>query len=246
MAEPNQYARGRQGGSVTQAAFIRSLMASYVKRWEGRGIGGLFGAPIGDTGGDVLQWSRAEQAAFLILVWRILADAVHNTTEEWAESLRDQPAQPSLPLSPSQIELDGAFAGKHSLMASDQGVRGLLQVSNDMCYVAAQDLGLLEPVVEPNGSDGATDEASISFAFNEFRNKPVAAFLARLAADLCRFDWRTSSFPKLSEEQRQRQMVFKGSSGYRELRRQLLALLMESAENQVRMAAELVWKRLGY
>lgn len=235
-----------KGGSVTQAAFIRSLMASYVKRWEGRGIGGLFGAPVGDADGDVLQWSRAEQAAFLLLVWQTVADAVRATSEDWAESLRSQPAQPSLPLSPLQIELDSAFASKHSLMATDQGVRGLLQVSNDMCYVTAQDLGLLEPVVEPNGGDGATDEASISFALNEFRNKPVATYLARLATDLCRFDWRTSSFPRLSDEQRQRQMVFKGSSGYRELRRQLLALLMGSTENQVRIAAELVWKRLGY
>src|SRR6266404_6215927 len=54
--------REYKGPTVTQAAWVRSLMASFVKQWEGAGtrIGGLFGAPpMGH--GSVLPWNRAMQ-----------------------------------------------------------------------------------------------------------------------------------------------------------------------------------------
>lgn len=71
---------------MTQAAFIRSLLVSYVKR--GNRFGGLFGDELHSAKGDVLQWSRARQAAFLICVWQNLETAVLGTHEEWAEGLR--------------------------------------------------------------------------------------------------------------------------------------------------------------
>ena len=40
---------GLGGRMVSQAAWVRSLLATFVKSWEGKrvSIGGLFGAPVG-------------------------------------------------------------------------------------------------------------------------------------------------------------------------------------------------------
>jgi hypothetical protein len=54
---------------VSQAAWIRGLSATFIRAWDPRGkqrTGGLFGARIGEDG-EVLNWSRAQQAAFLFL-----------------------------------------------------------------------------------------------------------------------------------------------------------------------------------
>jgi len=74
---------------VSQAAWVRSLMASYVKSYEGKriSIGGLFGSRMGQTK-EVLGWSRAQQAAFLILMGKRFRDALRNYQGEWAQSLR--------------------------------------------------------------------------------------------------------------------------------------------------------------
>jgi hypothetical protein len=54
MASQDQYTWGsrKESGPVTQAAFIRSLMASMVKPWSSRTrIGGIFGgSPDGQAG----------------------------------------------------------------------------------------------------------------------------------------------------------------------------------------------------
>ena len=43
-------ASGSKGLMVTQSAWVRSLMASFVKSWEGRRvrIGGIYGAKVGE------------------------------------------------------------------------------------------------------------------------------------------------------------------------------------------------------
>ncbi len=237
-----------KGGAVTQAAFIRSLTASYVKRWEGRGIsvGGLFGAELHKDLGDVLEWNRPQQAAFLILAWQCIAEAVRQCDEPWANSLRQVPRQPELPLGGRQPELDAAFASDYSLLSSDQGVRGVLQVTNDMCYVAANELSLSDWYW-----DGEIDEDTISIeaitrALKSLASLPVKDFLTGIAGELMRFDWRSSSAPKLEDTERRAQMVYRGSGGYKELRRQLTRLLMSAHEPLVRATASDVWKRLGF
>jgi DGQHR domain-containing protein len=63
----------RQSRWVTQSAWIKSLTASFVRSWDGRtsSTGGLFGGRS-KRGGEVLGWSRAQQAAFLIFIWTSL------------------------------------------------------------------------------------------------------------------------------------------------------------------------------
>jgi DGQHR domain-containing protein len=106
---------GREKGKVTQAAFLRSLMASFIKRWRtGNGpLGGLFGSPLG-THQTLLPWDRQQQAAFLIFSWRELERAVVASDAAWTASLFERG------LNNRQL----LFSGPDSLLATDQGVRG--------------------------------------------------------------------------------------------------------------------------
>lgn len=231
-------------GAVTQAAFIRSLTASYIKRASGTRIGGLFGEELHLLKQDVLQWTRAQQAAFLLLVWKEVAEAAKNTLQPWAESLRLQ-----VPQSELQFENqagDPAFVSRSSLLATDQGVRGILQVTNDMCYVAAEELRLSEwrerDVLEHETLmlEDVTDD------LRTLETLPVASFLKSLAGALMSFDWRTASAADLTEEQRRAQLVFRGSSGYKELRRQLVQTLLMTEDPRVLRNASLIRNHLGY
>ena len=79
----------RQARGVSQAAWIRSLMATFVRPWAGKGkrTGGLFGSRIADDE-EVLGWSRAQQAAFLIAAWDAFrADVVESYEVPWVADL---------------------------------------------------------------------------------------------------------------------------------------------------------------
>lgn len=233
----------KRSGDVTQAAFIRSLLVSYVKR--GKPIGGLFGDELHSKKGDVLQWSRARQGAFLICVWQNLENAIRNTHETWAEGLRKSYKEAVKESSASSIK-DPAFASPTTLLATDQGVRGVLQVTNDMCYVASDQIKLMDWFLEDDESD-VLDPQAISAAISSLRKHPVNSFLKMISQELCRFDWRTSSEKSIAgDAQRRAQMVFKGSSGYKELRQQLIEVLSRSSEKMVKDSALAVKSLLKY
>ena len=143
---------------VRQAAWIRSLMAAFVKRSEGRRvvIGGLFGADNFDR--PLLPWSLARQAAFLMLCGSLMREAVAGAEEDWAESLRgteDELEEQEFELSygdsgeedgngpedwedeePGLVEFDPAFFGRHTLLNTDQGIRGFLHVVKRPMFLA--------------------------------------------------------------------------------------------------------------
>ena len=132
---------GNRGLMVTQAAWVRSLLASFVKSWEGHRvqIGGLFGSTVGQHK-NVLSWNRADQAAFLIVMGQMIQKAILESDDPWIEALRGQEL-------PSQFQEaedvpDLAFFGQNTLMNQDQGLRILLQVVNDLCFVRADELAL--------------------------------------------------------------------------------------------------------
>jgi len=208
----------RQNNWVSQSAWIKTLMATFVRPWEGRRnkMGGLFGSRLAE-GGEVLGWSRAQQAAFLLFAWQALYAAIHNTKKPWATNLRTFPERQS-GLVPAGD--DAAFYGEYSIIASDQGVRGYMHVLNDLCFMLAAKLKLdtwqLEKAVP------ATDSNAVSAAYKSINKQPVAGFVQELAQSLATFDWRTSATPDLPEPDRRAKLVFRGSSGYKELRIQLL------------------------
>jgi DGQHR domain-containing protein len=201
--------------NVSQAAWVRALLGTYVKSFEGaRGkSGGLFGAPLGEHQ-TALPWSRAQQAAFLIYLWQRLQAAVKECEYKWAESLREGGHVP---------KRDPAFSGKFTLLNQDQGVRGVLFASNDLCFAVASQLDFedwqLDPAESPN------DEDRVSESLATISKQRFAPFLDDVAAALAKFDWRTASSEGLSEDEKMRKLVFRGSGGYSELKRQLLELL---------------------
>jgi hypothetical protein len=223
---------GMKKPMVTQAAWIRALMAAYIKSWEGRGvrIGGLFGAPVGKDK-EVLPWSRAQQAAFLIFMGQKIRDEVKTCHETWATNLRKTSPKEGL-----DHGHDPAFYGPFTLLATDQGIRGLLIITNDLLYVLADHLDLES--WESAADASATDERAVSKALQSLKNKKVDKFLSQLATCLAKYDWRSSSAPGLSDDERTLKAAFRGSGGYRELRGQLLKHLLSQPGDVGRAASQ--------
>jgi hypothetical protein len=224
---------------VSQAAWIRSLMATFVKKSKGGGVsvGGLFGDSLGKDE-DVLPWSRAQQAAFLILMGSLVRDAVKNCREDWAKELRKAPGQGA-----KEEEKNPAFYGPYTLLATDQGIRGLLYVTNDLSYVRAKILDLTD--WESEVGAGASDLDAVNRAFKSLKKQKATAFLEQLAGCLATYDWRTSSAPALTEDERVRKAALRGSGGYKELRVSLLKHLSK-CEKEVGKAAKEVISNLHY
>lgn len=225
----------KENGPVTQAAFIRSLTSSLIKPWDSnRGHGGLFGGSTNpqDSG---LSWSRIQQAAFLVAIWQILYLEVENCEEGWAVALRSDGADRG---EKSSGELDPAFVDNSSLLASDQGVRGFQSVVNDICRENYQELKLQNWNLETD--DDELDNVAIAAAVASLREQPVYSAIQALCRELVSFDWRSSSANNLSEGEREKKLVFRGSGGYKELRDQLLKHLQNSQDTNVKRLADKV------
>ena len=207
---------GREKGKVTQAAFLRSLMASFIKRWktgEGR-LGGLFGSPLGSHA-TTLDWGREQQAAFLIFAWQKLRQAVESSSEEWTHSILD-------PLKNNKHLL---FSGPDTLIATDQGVRGFLCVLNDL-LVADFDDAPLELGAwnwEPKADETEVNAISRALSCIETDMPKTCKRVSQIADALGSFDWRVSSILSPNSAQYAVQASYRGSSGYREIRRKMLS-----------------------
>src|SRR5690606_30023706 len=115
---------------------------------------------------------------------------------------------------------DPAFAGSYTLLNTDQGIRGFLSVVNDVIYVQAGSLSLDKWATPKRAA--ATDEEEVSLQLQTAAQQPFHKILVDLSRCLASYDWRTSSAPNLNDGERRRQGVYRGSSGYKELRRDLL------------------------
>ena len=239
--------RERQVPMVTQAAWIRSLMATFVKQWESNGakIGGLFGAGR-DQNDLLLPWNRPMQAALLIYAGSSLQGAIAACVSDWAKDLR-KATQTDL----FQEDDDLAMFGEFSLLATDQGIRGVLFVLNDLLFVAESELDLKlwtwESIYTGAAASkiAATEEGSQSLALASLKKTKIADFIDEMTSALAEYDWRTSSTPGLKEDIRRAKLVLRGSSGYKELRKELLEHLSEY-EGSAGESASDVLVRLGY
>lgn len=203
---------------VTQSAWIKTLMATLVRPWEGKGkkIGGLFGSRMSDKG-EVLRWSRAQQAAFLIFAWQKLRAAIKDIEKPWAKSARAEAKNSSGLFGHNE---DAAFYGQHSLLMTDQGVRGYLHVLNDLCFLTAAKQKLNDWQLDKEAA--ASDEKAVAEALKSLAKLGIAKYVEEIADGLATFDWRTSAATDLSQEERKAKLVYRGSSGYKELRADLL------------------------
>jgi hypothetical protein len=207
---------------VSQAAWIRALTSTFVRRSKG-----LFGAALGQNK-EPLPWSRAQQAAFLVLMGQEMRNAVERNKDEWAKSIRVSPKQTN------KDDMDPAFYGPNTLLSTDQGIRGLLNVTNDMCFLRAGELKLDAWRIQ--GEADASDESAVSGALKSLKDEKVVSFLSAICKCLARYDWRTSSAPGLTEEERIRKAGLRGSGGYKDLRQDLLGRLVQEGDDLGRVA----------
>ncbi|MGO7970899.1 DGQHR domain-containing protein [Rhizobium ruizarguesonis] len=222
---------------VTQSAWIKSLTATFIRPWDKRpgATGGLFGGRS-KREDEVLGWSRAQQSAFLIFVWDALRSSVKASSDEWSLDLRhprnvDGEKAKADDHNPTD---DPAFYGSNSLICTDQGVRGYLQVTNDLFYTVAPKQKLNKWLPDENSS--ANPIGSVENSLASLKQQEFSAFAIAVANKLASFDWRTSATPGLDEAKRRAKLVFRGSGGYKELRTQLLEHLA-TGEEQVADAA---------
>ena len=234
---------GRERGKVTQAAFIRSLTHSFVRGWSSSrrtGIGGFFGTELSDERSDVLQWTRAQQAAYLISLWSNIEREIADSDYEWAANVREKTPAHDQPLGH-----DAAFAGRYSILATDQGVRGVLQVSNDLSYQSRNEIpfGRWERTTSSSGVDIQEVSASLEHLNQQIE---IAAFIKSLAHGISSFDWRSAAIPGLPDDIVSFQSRFRAGSGYRQVRLQLLNHFVTVGDPTFSERAQAVQRALRY
>ena len=234
---------GRERGKVTQAAFVRSLTLSFVRGWSSSrrtGIGGFFGTEQSQERTDVLRWTRAQQAAYLITLWSSLKNAIDKSGEDWAEQLREvTKEQDTVP------GHDPAFAGRYSMLATDQGVRGFLQVCNDISYQRRHDIPFDDWIRSTSAE--ATNLLEVSESLDDLREQTkISDFIESLTYRITKFDWRSAVTPRLPREIESFQSRYRSGSGYKQVRLQLLRHLAQTGSDDIAASALAVSQALGY
>jgi len=218
-----------KGGPVSQNAFINSLTSTFVKKWDGK-LGGLFGAEIREGSQEVIQWDKETQAAFLILIWQSINREIAQSKAEWVIDLKAKSAAVN-----DARNLSVPFVHPNSFFTTDQGIRPVLFVFNDMSFTA-YDLLELNKFYSDLDYDKHTTSEVVTLIYEEFKNNElINKFVSTIAKEIVdKFDWRTpSAFDPQNQEQdgkRQHQNQFRGSGGYKEMRRQLMRILVGSKE----------------
>jgi hypothetical protein len=236
---------GRKEGHVSNAAFIRSLMVSFVRRWGAHHkIGGLFGSIDGNGAEKVLPWKRSQQAAFLVACWTQMHIAVKKTEAKWAKALR-QEHDKNQPLIANEFEKNVAFSGPNTLLATDQGCRVIFIVFNAMSQLAYSELDLEE--WESSEVSDKPNDSDVSIALAELANFPkINDYLRNISNELVNnIDWRTSGSKSLSSEESQMQAAYRGSSGYSLLQKACFKVLAESNFSLVSQKAALASRLQG-
>jgi len=240
---------GREKGKITQAAFINSLMASFIRRYtsgSGTRIGGLFGSRL-KTHEIELNWVREQQAAFLIICWRSIRNSVVRTRASWATALlRKYEQELSNYSEPQRREL--LFSGPDTQLAADQGVRGYMKILNDLLWIANEnnELDLREwDWVRKTKQD---DNVAVTDALRQFEKRCVKSmrYVSGIAETLADFDWRLPSALSPTDANYSVQAMYRGSSGYREIRRRMLAFIKEKGAKQISSLASEILEKLGY
>ena len=176
-------------------------------------------------------------------LWQSLEAAIADSDREWATHLRGLPAD----LSFTPIGREPAFAGRFSILASDQGVRGFLQVCNDISYERRRSIPFREWRRGTTSAE-ATDPVEVSYALEELRTeqKHIDGFVTRLTEEISGFDWRSAVTPGLRSEAEMFQSRYRSGSGYKQVRSQLLRHLSDSESFYIAGSAKAVARALGY
>lgn len=243
-------------GRVTQASFIRNLLSTFIRPWiykEYKRIGGLFGAPLGRHNLN-LSWSREQQGAFLITIWKILRDEVIVSESVWAnhilelERQRIENSDQAGSLfddfdedETNEVDRNVIFSGKYTILATDQGVRGYMSVINDILFIAEESgiTNLSSWIWDKYTDIESNDNKLINEALAEIEEMiPGEISIVRAIANcLASFDWRLSSALNREEDVNKynQQSVYRGGVGYGQIRINLLEHLKNNAADRLIM-----------
>lgn len=234
---------GEESSNISQNAFIRALSGSYFKKTR-KSVSGLFGDVL-KSKDEELKWVRPQQAAFLILLWDEISNALNkdNTPSgelEWVDMIRKESF--SLSSFERELQLDKSFVSKTSNLSRDQGVTGISMFSNDFFYVLAND-----PEIDFNELEWDNDiderqiqESSIDLAINQFISHPIHSYIQMFAKEVIKFDWRTSSAEFSDFIQADIQKKYRGSGGYREIYKDLLKVFLSSENEKIKKYSEIL------
>jgi hypothetical protein len=208
---------GERGArSVSQAAWVRSLASTFFATGQGSGRMGLFQAKIPSLE-EPLEWSRGQQAAFLIQVWRDLLDEITKGAKRylWIRLYDSDPL--------------AAFSDKTSILNQDMGVRAVLSVVNDIFFRRATDWKLIDWYMTPMDDEGLTTSDEADLALDTLQQTAFRPKIQETAAALARFDWRSLEGPGLEndENEQMRKRSYRGSGGYSALRQEVLREISE-------------------
>jgi hypothetical protein len=116
-----------------------------------------------------------------------------------------------------------------------------------MVYMRSDDLLLNDIQSNDEIREDAISHKDVKDALTTFRRTTrLKEYISSITKELVRFDWRTASTDGLTEQERQKQMIYKGSSGYKEIRRNLLLLLTESKVKTLSTTSKEILTELGY
>ena len=234
----------RVDGHVSNASFIRSVASTFIRKWgAAEKIGGLYGATDPEGKERVLRWNRAQQAAFLILIWKSLAEKTKLSKAEWAlacrESYKSLTAEQKSNINPH--DLDPAFAGQHTLLATDQGVRAILFVYNAVAQCAYEDAGLENWELDIETESTTSDDIIEDTVKDLQAQKTIVAFVDSISRSLVngKLDWRTSTEPSLNKNNDAAliQAAYRGSGGYTALQKRGLEVAQNADIPYVKAAA---------
>ena len=125
-------------------------------------------------------------------------------------------------------------------------------MTNDLCFTKTEigELALhdwiFENSIDEDIESNVVTESTIQQALVSLQQEDeIVGFILEIAEKLSNFDWRSASAENLSEEEKTTKLVFRGSGGYRELRRQLLKYLIEKG-GEVGRIANIAYLKLGF
>ncbi|AWN35953.1 DGQHR domain-containing protein [Methylobacterium radiodurans] len=223
---------GERGGSgVSQAAWVRTLLQTFLSTGRGQGRAGLFQANLSD-GIEPLDWTRSQQTAFIIRLWSdISASLERNKNLYWIRKFETP---------------EMAFEDKRSMLNQDQGLRAIHAAANDIFYHSAQVWQLDRWILRSN-DDIELYSSEVSSALLSLDKQPFRQFIAEFADQLTYFDWRSFDGPGVrsdegGEELLLQKRAYRGSGGYAVLREDLLRKLTEANGSVGRTASTLLFE----
>lgn len=205
--------RGSKG--VSQAAWVRTLLNSFLSSGRGAGRAGLFQANLND-GVAPLDWSRTQQAAFLIMLWRDLVSALEENQLEWWIRRFGGP--------------EAALTDRRSLLNQDQGLRAVNAVANDVFYHSAQ-IWQLDRWIFKSDDEIELYHQDVARALRSLEAQPFRQYVRDFCLAVSRFDWRSYDGPNVSEEAEDvgiKKRAYRGTGGYTVLRMDVLRQLVEA------------------